>query len=214
MERKIEISQALPGEVERVSSILIEAADWLQEREIPMWRADELSNERIAADVAAGYFFLARCGTEVAGTIKFQWQDALFWPDTPADEAAFVHRLAVRRAFAGGDLSALLLRWAATRAADAGRRFLRLDCEASRPRLRAVYERFGFRHHSDRLVGPYFVSRYELPLPFQITGSKGMEVPEAIACPVCGSATVQEKCKVICRSDLCRGRVIYNCAEF
>jgi hypothetical protein len=36
----------------------------------------------------------------------------------------------------------------------------------------------------------------------------------AIVCPVCGAATVQEKCKVICRSDICRGRVIMNCAEF
>jgi hypothetical protein len=36
----------------------------------------------------------------------------------------------------------------------------------------------------------------------------------AVVCPVCGGATVQEKCKVICRSDLCRGRVVYNCAEF
>jgi hypothetical protein len=36
----------------------------------------------------------------------------------------------------------------------------------------------------------------------------------AIACPVCGAATVQEKCKVICKSDPCRGRVVYNCAEF
>ena len=35
-----------------------------------------------------------------------------------------------------------------------------------------------------------------------------------IACPVCGAATVQEKCKVICRSDICRGLVVYNCAEF
>lgn len=214
MEKTIEISQALPGEIETVSSVLLEAANWLRERKIPMWRADELSRDRVAADVAAGYFFLARCGTEVAGTIKFQWQDALFWPDTPADEAAFIHRLAVRRAFAGGELSTLLLRWAATRAADAGKHFLRLDCEASRPRLRAVYERFGFRHHSDRQVGPYFVSRYELSLPYLIEGSKGEEAPDSIACPVCGGATVQEKCKVICKSDLCRGRVVYNCAEF
>lgn len=35
----------------------------------------------------------------------------------------------------------------------------------------------------------------------------------AIVCPVCGGATVREKCKVVCRSDLCRGRVVYNCAE-
>jgi hypothetical protein len=37
---------------------------------------------------------------------------------------------------------------------------------------------------------------------------------DAICCPVCGTATVQEKCKVICKSELCRGRVVYNCAEF
>jgi hypothetical protein len=41
------------------------------------------------------------------------------------------------------------------------RRYLRLDCEASRPRLRAFYESFGFRYHSDKHVGPYHVSRYE-----------------------------------------------------
>jgi hypothetical protein len=37
---------------------------------------------------------------------------------------------------------------------------------------------------------------------------------DEIACPVCGATTVQERCKVICKSDLCRGRVVYNCAEF
>lgn len=36
----------------------------------------------------------------------------------------------------------------------------------------------------------------------------------AIICPVCGGVTVQEKCKVICKSEICRGRVIMNCAEF
>lgn len=204
MEETITISQALPHEVASVSSILLEAAAWLQERGIPMWRGDELSPERIAADVTEGDFFLARCGEEAAGTIKFQLQDTVFWPDTPAAEAAFVHRLAVRRAFAGGQLSALLLNWAAGRARSAGRRFLRLDCEASRPSLRAVYERCGFQHHSDRQVGPFFVSRYELAL----------SSPSGIVCPVCGATTVQEKCKIICKSDLCRGRVIYNCAEF
>jgi hypothetical protein len=35
-----------------------------------------------------------------------------------------------------------------------------------------------------------------------------------ITCPVCGAAVVQEKCKVICRSDTCRGRVVMNCSEF
>ena len=42
--------------------------------------------------------------------------------------------------------------------------YLRLDCDNERSRLRALYERFGFRLHSVRQVGAYFVARYELPL--------------------------------------------------
>jgi hypothetical protein len=37
---------------------------------------------------------------------------------------------------------------------------------------------------------------------------------ETVICPLCGSVTVQEKCKVICRSEVCRGRVVLNCSEF
>jgi hypothetical protein len=48
----------------------------------------------------------------------------------------------------------------------------------------------------------------------QAEAPKAEEAGDAITCPVCGSPTVQEKCKVICKSDLCRGRIIYNCAEF
>jgi len=33
-------------------------------------------------------------------------------------------------------------------------------------------------------------------------------------CPVCDSECQTEKCKVICRSEICRGRVVMNCSEF
>jgi len=126
-----------------------------------MWQDGELLTSRIAADVDAGLFFLAECDGEPAGTLKFQLEDSLFWPDVSQEQSAFVHRLAVRRRFAGGEVSSALLQWAVLRTRSLGRHFLRLDCAASRPRLRAVYERFGFSHHSDRQVGAYFVSRYE-----------------------------------------------------
>ena len=160
---QVTIQPATSDDCGAVSDILLEAASWLAQRGTPMWRAEEVTASRIREDVAAGLFFLATSAGEPAGTLKFQLSDPLFWPDVP-DDAAYVHRLAVRRRFASGALSAALLRWAAERAAEAGRRFLRLDCEASRPRLRAVYERFGFRHHSDRQVGPFFVARYEYPV--------------------------------------------------
>jgi GNAT superfamily N-acetyltransferase len=155
------IRQATPPDTGAVSDILWEAARWLDQGGRPMWRDDELSPSHIAEDIQAGLFFLAECERDAAGTIKFQLEDALFWPDVPPTQSAFVHRLAVRRRFAGGAVSSALLEWAVLRTRSLGRRFLRLDCEESRPRLRQVYERFGFRHHSDRQVGPYFVARYE-----------------------------------------------------
>ena len=157
----IEVRQAESGDVEVVAAILIEAAQWLENRGMGMWCANELTPERISKDVTDGLFYMAHAGQPV-GTIKFQLADLEFWPDVPEGDSAFVHRLAVRRTFAGQGVSTELLTWAVKRTAAIGRRFLRLDCEASRPRLRAVYERFGFRHHSDRQVGPYFVARYEL----------------------------------------------------
>ena len=161
------IRQAGADDTHVVSDILLEAASWLQRQGMPMWREDEVAPQRIAGDVTCGLFFLAENAGAAIATLKFQCSDTDFWPDVPPDESAFVHRIAVRRRFSDSGVSSALLAWAADRAHALGLRYLRLDCEASRPRLRAVYERFGFRHHSDRQVGPYFVARYELLLPRQ-----------------------------------------------
>jgi GNAT superfamily N-acetyltransferase len=161
---KFEIRQAKSEDVAVVAAILSEAAQWLADSGKVMWRDNELVPERIAEDVNAGLFFLVECDGVEAGTVKFQLADELFWPDVPPRESAFIHRLAVRRQFAGGGVSTAIFEWAVARARALGKRWLRLDCEAARPRLRAIYERFGFRHHSDREVGPYFVSRYEFGL--------------------------------------------------
>jgi hypothetical protein len=47
------------------------------------------------------------------------------------------------------------------RARAIGKRYLRLDCDANRVKLRALYEAFGFRLHSFRQVQSYYVARYE-----------------------------------------------------
>ena len=88
---EIEIRRASSADVDTVSSILLEAANWLQERGMPMWRANELLSERIAEDVAQGLFFLGEHTGEPAGTIKFQLSDPEFWPDVPEDASAFIH---------------------------------------------------------------------------------------------------------------------------
>lgn len=165
----IVVRQAVAIDAHAVSAILTEAASWLEERGIPLWTIDDVSVEQLRGDVASGLFVLGEANGQAAGTLKYQLRDSLFWPDVPEGESAFVHRVAVRRDFAGGAVSAALLKWAVDRTRTLRRPYLRLDCDTSRPKLRLVYERFGFRYHSDRRVGPYHVARYEYAIPENAT---------------------------------------------
>lgn len=163
---KQHIRSALTEDTDTVIGILDEAVRWLESRGMPMWRTEELDRGRIKADIEAALFHLVECDGQPAAIFKFQLEDALFWPDIPQGQSAFVHRLAVRRKYSGEGISSTILGWAALKTRSLGRPFLRLDCDAARPRLRAVYERFGFKYHSDRQVGPLYVARYE----FDVSG--------------------------------------------
>ncbi|HET9358167.1 MAG TPA: GNAT family N-acetyltransferase [Vicinamibacterales bacterium] len=158
------VRQAQRDDVHVVEELLIEAARWVDALGEVMWEEGELSPGRIAAEVEKGQFFLAVVDGEIGGAIRFQLEDRLFWPDLAQSDSAFVHRLVVGRRHKGLGVSTVLLQWAVDRARAMGKRYLRLDCDASRPKLRALYERFGFRVHSFRQVGAYYVARYEFPL--------------------------------------------------
>lgn len=158
------IRQARPDETSVVLEMLLEASRWVDALGEVMWEEGELDPGRVGEEVTAGQFVIALVDGEAAGAVRFQLDDELFWPDLPRGDSAFLHRLVVRRAYKGRGISSALLQWAVEHARSIGRRYLRLDCDASRPKLQALYERFGFRLHSFRQVGAYYVARYELPL--------------------------------------------------
>ena len=158
----LEVRQATPAENRLVSEVLTEACHWMESCGMPLWRPEQLTPEQTEPDVRAGWFFLAFAGEDAVGTVRLTPSDPLFWPEAPEDEALSLHRLAVRRAAAGGDVSSALLHFAVERARAERRHFVRLDVDAARDRLRAVYERFGFVYHSDREIRGLVVARYQL----------------------------------------------------
>jgi GNAT superfamily N-acetyltransferase len=159
--RPISVRQATLEDLSTVSEILSEAAGWLEQQNMGLWQPEHISSSVVRQDIELGLFYIAVCEGVAAGVVIFQTEDSIFWPDIPQTDSAFLHRLAVRRRFAGGSVSTMLLQWAVEWSRELGKHFLRLDCVADRPRLRSIYEKFGFQHHSDRQVGDYFVSRYE-----------------------------------------------------
>lgn len=54
----------------------------------------------------------ARTGEQLAGVMKFELEDPFFWPEIAPGTSAFVHKLAVRRAWAKKGVSTDLLSFA------------------------------------------------------------------------------------------------------
>jgi GNAT superfamily N-acetyltransferase len=166
----IAVRQAQAVDATVVQDMLEEAAKWVAALGEIMWEAGEageLAPGRVDEEIAAGLFFIAEMNSDPAGAVKFQLEDRLFWPDLSQesqDDSAFIHRLVVSRRYKGLGISTALMQWAVSRASALGKRHLRLDCDASRPKLRRLYEGFGFEFHSFRQVGAYYVARYEYPL--------------------------------------------------
>ena len=159
-----EIRPATAADIEAVASILQEAASWQEAQGAPLWNAVDLTPDALQGEVSAGLYWIALSGDEAVGCLRYQLEDPLFWPDAAFGEAAYVHRLAVRRSHAGGALSSALLDWAKAHARERGHDFLRLDCDAGREKLREFYEQHGFTLAGEREVGSHSVVLYEFDL--------------------------------------------------
>jgi len=158
------IQEARPSDVPMIATVLQEAAQWLVDEGKALWSPAEFDHERVLRDTNAGLFHVAREGEQVAGVMKFELEDAYFWPEVVPGTSAFIHKLAVSRAWAKKEVSTELLSYARARARHLACAYLRLDCVADRKALRDLYEDFGFALHSIVQKGDLSFARYELPI--------------------------------------------------
>jgi GNAT superfamily N-acetyltransferase len=153
------LRSATPADTDAVSSVLQAAAHRLIERGDGMWSLATLAPAHVRADITD--YRLALAEGEIVGVVKVQSSDPRFWPDIGGDDSLFLHRLAVIPSFAEKGVSRVLIGCVIDEARRQERRYVRLDCAADRPKLRAVYERAGFRRHSDIHIEGFHLSRYQ-----------------------------------------------------
>lgn len=146
------VDQAVLDDLPTVLAILDEAAAWLQDQGIQQWPAqfggtEGWRAERIADYVDRGEAWLVRAGDEPLAvfnvTVKADPDYADGWPGGP-DDALYVYRMAVRRAWSGRDIGSHILNWASARAHAFALSWLRLDCHRHNRALQVYYERQGF----------------------------------------------------------------------
>lgn len=162
MTQEVEIIQAGPADAGLASSIMLEAAKWLKGQGQTLWFPEELTPEKLMGPIESGELYLVIMQSRPVGTVIFQLHDKTFWPDMPEGDAAYIHKVILRRSVAGGGLGAQIIAWAREKARREGLAYLRLDTEAARAKLCALYESAGFTLHSFRQVGRHYVIRYEM----------------------------------------------------
>ncbi|GAA2383479.1 hypothetical protein GCM10010420_01920 [Streptomyces glaucosporus] len=142
----VRIRPATAQELPTVEALLTEASEWLASRGIDQWQFPP-HRDRIRKAIRHGECFLAvdEEGRPVGTITVDDYADPEFWTEADdPDSALYVHRMATSRAAAGKNLGATMLDWAAKRAAQQGKAWLRLDAWKTNPELHRYYESQGF----------------------------------------------------------------------
>lgn len=158
------IRQAEPNEAKLVADVLSSAAASLAEKGKALWGLAEVNEGAVKEHVRAGMYYIAFDDEEPVGVFRFELEDRMFWPEVTDSSSAFIHKIAVYPHEQGRDIAHALLSYACELARQHDRRFLRLDCINGRPKLRAIYERFGFNHHSVKNLGNQLFDRFEFEI--------------------------------------------------
>ncbi|WP_420149131.1 GNAT family N-acetyltransferase [Spirosoma sp.] len=138
--------------------ILKEVGQWLVNNDQELWNLDTLTAQNLLDEHTMGNLYIMYAdrndGTESepAAVFILQWKDPLFWPDVPDNTSGFIHKLAIRRPFAGQNLFAAILDFVRQECLRRGITTLQLETDATRPKLMQFYERYGFQPTYRKLI--------------------------------------------------------------
>jgi len=94
------------------------------------------------------------------GTLTIQWSDPDVWGDCSDDGlAGYIHGMGISRTVGGKRVDESMLEWAVRRIVNSGKRFARLDAQASNASLCRYYKYRGFCALGTRLLGGDFLTR-------------------------------------------------------
>jgi ribosomal protein S18 acetylase RimI-like enzyme len=155
----VNVRPATLADLVEVLAILSDAGRRAPAAAVEQW-PDPFPAERVLPALERGDTYLVDLAGQPAATLTLQWEDPDYWGARPPD-AGYLHRLAVRPAYAAQGVGGRLLGWLNAQIAERGRDYLRLSCMTANPGLRRYYEAAGFEHRGDIVVRGRSSSRYE-----------------------------------------------------
>ena len=142
--KNISIKQAGAADIPTLEGILTDTVRWLAELGLLLWHAEDVLWPKLSESYRLDDFYIACLDGVPAGCMSLSDYDPLFWPDIRKGEALFIHKLAVTGSARKAGVPDALIDFAKKECVRRHVPSLRVDCDALRPKLRALYERNGF----------------------------------------------------------------------
>ena len=130
-----------------IDYIMREAAKWLEDIGRPTWFQEMLTRENLTQPAGEFIVMYDDGGNSVATLIcsPLRNSDLEFWPNLPESNNGFIHKMAIRRAFAAQGLAKKLMQFTIEEYKKMNFSAIYLDCRADYPYPSAFYKDIGFK---------------------------------------------------------------------
>lgn len=135
---------ATKQDTQEIHAMWAEALQWMKSKEINQWLDEQVTLEAVEYCFGLSEMFLIKDGSSSIGTFFIVDSDPHLWDDEGDGRSGYLHRLVVKREYAGNKLGYKLLELAEKYLRDRGKTLFRLDCMADNPKLNVFYKSAGF----------------------------------------------------------------------
>lgn len=127
-------------------AVMREVAAWGRSKGYRVWPDEWLTpRELLTGDARPENFCIGTVEGQTACAFILQWADSQYWPDAPEGEAAYLHKLCVRRTFAGRGMTETVVGAVREECRRRGIHYIRLDTALDEKAIRRIYLRAGFK---------------------------------------------------------------------
>lgn len=157
---RLTYKQATEADIPLVEDILFDVTDYFEKIGDPQWRKYDVTWPGLAVYFRIEDFTVAYLGDTPIGCMVILDKDDYFWPEIPKGASLYIHKLAVKRAFAGQGFAREMIDHVKSLSIERGIGAVRLDCRSYKHKLRRLYEDAGFVPVKEAVIGDYSAAFY------------------------------------------------------
>lgn len=141
----IMVKQADECDILIIEEILLDAVNWMSKSgQQNQWNDSNVKWSNLSKSYKINNFYIAYENVLPTACMALTDYDPIYWTNIPKGESLYLHKVAVKRAFAGKGFSKELIDFTKNLALSYCINAIRLNCNQHRNKLRAVYENEGF----------------------------------------------------------------------